>query len=201
MEVESGTVTEVDHSEVGEISQYSFSPDGKWIAYTRADSNQLSSIYLFELATRQSTPVTTSFSQDYSPVWDPDGKYLFFLSDRSFNPVLGQRDFQHIVTRSTLPCALILQADGRSPFLADELLAAAEEDEDADEEEPEDADDAGNESELDEEEQDDALRIDLEGLATRVVEFPVEPGNYADLAAARARSTTRPSRSWGCSTG
>ena len=46
-------------------------------------------LYLYSLASAKITPVTTNFFNSNAPVFDPEGKYLYFLSDRDYNEVLG----------------------------------------------------------------------------------------------------------------
>ena len=74
----------------GEILNYSWSPDSKWLAYDKNAENSYSVVHLYSLADSKITPVTTSMTNSFAPVFDPDGKYLYFLSDRDFNEVLGQ---------------------------------------------------------------------------------------------------------------
>ena len=86
---------EVDQGKYGEILNYSWSPDSKWLAYDKNDENfLLAGASLLIWPTAKSLPVTTSMTNSYAPVFDPDGKYLYFLSDRDFNEVLGNVDFE-----------------------------------------------------------------------------------------------------------
>ena len=59
----------------------------------------MQSVYIAELATGKITTVSGGFTNDYSPTWDPNGKYLFLLSNRVFNPVLDELDRAFLVTR------------------------------------------------------------------------------------------------------
>ncbi len=84
----------IDQGKYGEILNYSWSPDSKWLAYDKNADNLYSVVHLYSLATSKITPVTTSMTNSFAPVFDPDGKYLYFLSDRDFNEVLGNVDFE-----------------------------------------------------------------------------------------------------------
>ncbi|MBI4717682.1 MAG: PD40 domain-containing protein [Planctomycetes bacterium] len=227
VEVASGEGKVVDKSEVWEIREYAFSPDGKWLAYVKPRENQNDEVRIYNLADAKSYAVSTPFSNDGSISWDPDGKYLFFLSTRNLNPIVTEREWNFAVNRTTRPYALILTADGLSPFLPEELLKAREkeekkakkEKEKAKKEEEKAKKEAGGESshaggdgskkeepEADEEhkgkgdkgdgEEEDEdtppklpeMRIDVEGLESRVVEFPnVPPDNYAGLHAVKGK--------------
>lgn len=182
VDAESGQIRRVDGSEVGEIREYAFSPDGKWLAYAKLEPTNFNSIYLYNIETQQIVPVTTPFTNDTTPAWDPDGKYLYFLSHRHLNPVLGDIDMQHIVIRDIKPCVVILAADGVSPLLPDEVKKLAGKGEEADKDKDDKKDD----------DKSDApklpnVKIDVAGIQQRVVELPVDADNYAGLSAAKGK--------------
>src|SRR5207248_5444828 len=83
-----------DHDEYDEITNYNWSPDSKWLAYDKQSENNYAVVYLYSLSNQKSTPVTSSLNNSYDAVFDPEGKYLYFLSDRDFNEVLGNVDFE-----------------------------------------------------------------------------------------------------------
>lgn len=139
VDAESGDVRQVDQSDVSEIREYAFSPDGQWLAYVKQAPNQNSAIYLYSLATGKTSAVTSSFASDYSPVWDPEGKYLYFLSSRHVNPTLDTIDAEFITIRSDKLCLVILAKDGKSPLLPEELLEEPNQPSD----DADDAEDAG----------------------------------------------------------
>jgi tricorn protease len=181
VDVASGDVQTIDDSDVWEIREYAFSPDSRWLAYVKEEPNHFSAIYLCNLGDGTTHQVTSGFTQDSEPTWDPKGKYLYFLSARAINPVLDFLDSEHISLRATRPCVLVLAKGGKSPLLPEELL---DEKKDA---KPKHAADESADS--DEAEDDEApaevpsVAIDLDALERRVVELPVEPDNYADLRA------------------
>ncbi|MBN2446327.1 MAG: PD40 domain-containing protein [Phycisphaerae bacterium] len=178
VDVESGAEKTVDQSEIWEIRQYVFSPDGKWLAYAKPVDDETGSIFLYDVERGTTHAVTTSFTDDHDPTWDPKGRYLYFLSDRTFNPILCDRDLEFIVTESSKPYAVILAKDGLSPFLPDELLPKDEDEAEDEEDDDEGGDDAAALPEM---------RVDIEGIEQRVVEFLVPPGNYTDLRAIEGR--------------
>jgi tricorn protease len=121
-DAETGKLTEITKSPNAEITDYSFSPDGKWLAYVVEADNQFQQIELYDVAAAKSYPLSGGFTNDWSPSWDPDGKYLFFLSNRSFTPVADDIETNYSVQNSAKPCLAILTKDGKSPFLPDEVL-------------------------------------------------------------------------------
>jgi len=64
--------------------QPEWSPDSKWIAYARLQENQFKAIMLHEIATSKNHLLTDGMSDAMSPVWDANGKYLYFLSSTNF---------------------------------------------------------------------------------------------------------------------
>lgn len=70
---------------------YSWSPDGNWLAYVLDDSNEYSSIWLFEVNTGKSRQITSGAYRDREPIFDPSGDYLYFLSTRNFSDLQYDR--------------------------------------------------------------------------------------------------------------
>ena len=63
-----------------EIHDYSFSPDGRWLAYSLTGANQQRGIWLYNIAANRSTARPQPRDNDFNPVFSPDGKYLYFIS-------------------------------------------------------------------------------------------------------------------------
>ncbi len=118
---------EVDRGKYGEILNYSWSPDSKWLAYDKNAENSYSVVHLYSLADSKITPVTTSMTNSYSPVFDPDGKYLYFLSDRDFNEVLGNIDFEFANPKTTRVYMVTLRKDETSPFVPPQRRSSGQE--------------------------------------------------------------------------
>jgi tricorn protease len=175
---------EIDRGKYGEILNYSWSPDSKWLAYDKNADNFLAFVNLYSLADRKITPVTTSMTNSFAPVFDPDGKYLYFLSDRDFNEVLGNVDFEFANPKTTRIYIVTLQKDEPSPFppLSDEAQIKKEEKKeeaaaDASKKSGKDGGkgDSKDKDKRDEKEKPKEFRIDLDGLQSRVVALPIDP--------------------------
>jgi tricorn protease len=175
---ESGRVTAADSSDIWEIREYAWSPDSRYLAYAKPGTWEFSSIFVYDTREGEVIRVTDEFTDDTEPVWDPEGKYLYFLSDRTLNPVLSGRGFGVIMDKMTKPYLVMLQAGEKSPFFTREP-------EEVDEEENGngDGEDGGKKGDSEEV----TIKLDTDGLAMRIVEFPVEAGHYSNLTAAEGK--------------
>ena len=162
VEVATQKPVEVDRGALQEITQYVFSPDSEWLAYTKRTDNGQTAIFLYGLAKKAITMATEADGSN-DPAFDPDGKYLFFLSEREINPTLGSFELSYTVNRTSRPQALVLRADLPSPFAPR-----------SDEAKP--VDPKEEEKKKEEAKKKEPFRIDLEGLRRRVVPFPVAGG-------------------------
>ncbi|HYG82877.1 MAG TPA: DPP IV N-terminal domain-containing protein, partial [Pyrinomonadaceae bacterium] len=108
----------IDQSQTGEINGYDWSPDGRWVAYARRNRNLFRQIHLYSVERRQSYPVTDGMSNDTSPVFDKGGKYLYFLSNRNFNPTFNdfEPESSFVYNNTTGVYVVTLAADTPSPF-------------------------------------------------------------------------------------
>jgi tricorn protease len=120
---------EVDRGKYFEIQNYNWSPDGKWLAYDKNLESGYSVVYLYGLADRKIAAVTSTLNNSYQPVFDPDKRYLYFLSDRDYNEVLGSIDIEFANPKTTRVYVVTLTADEPSPFpaLSDEVKVKSEE--------------------------------------------------------------------------
>jgi tricorn protease len=197
----------VDTGKYADLTDYAWSPDSKWIAYAKASNNGYGVIHLYSLAEKKSTPVTTDFTNSNAPQFDPEGKYLYFLSIRDYNEVLGVYDLEFSNPKATRVYVVTLRADTASPFApqSDETEIKANPDEAVNPEEAkskegipekkpeakkpakkaEAKEGAGEKKEEKKEEPKEAFKIDLDGIGDRVEALPIPPGVYGGLLAAK----------------
>jgi tricorn protease len=90
---------QVDASEAWEITDYRFSPDSQWLAYVKPMPSGYGMIFIYSLRTGRSFAVSDGWHNDSEPRWDPAGKYLYFLSRRHLDPVMGELDFERVRPR------------------------------------------------------------------------------------------------------
>ena len=129
VEVSTGRTVEVDRGARGDITYYTFAPDSRWLAYTKLGDNQFSEIWVYSLATRQTRRLTGGMTSDTEPVFDPKGRYLYFLSNRDLNLTFSAWEFNYLYTNPTRVYVGLLAADGPALFLpaSDEERAKTEE--------------------------------------------------------------------------
>lgn len=124
------TQKKVADSADGNFSDLEWSPDSKWLAYTAPGPNQFTRIYLYEVATARIVPVTSDRYDSGSPTFSPDGKWLYFLSDRNFESLVGSpwgsRQPEPYWDRQTKIYHVALKRGERSPFQADDELHPAQ---------------------------------------------------------------------------
>ena len=165
------------------LGEMSWSPDSKWIAYRFQDINQNSRIKLYNIQTGVSRFITTDRLDSNNPAWDPEGKWLYFCSDREFIPrtgVWGPRQPEPYYDRTTKIYMLALQKDLKWPFL--EMNEFMEKDEKKDAEKKE-GDSEKKKKEKDTEKKDTVeVIIELDGLESRLYELPLKGGNYYGIA-------------------
>ena len=99
------------------------------MAYDKPEESGISVVYLYSLADKKITQVTSVLNNSFAPIFDPGKRYLYFLSDRDFNEVLGNIDFEFANPKTTRVYMVTLTADEPSPFpaLSDETKVKPEE--------------------------------------------------------------------------
>ncbi len=193
VDIDAKQPVEVDHDERSPIGDSTWSPDSKWITYSKTGQNNANSIYLYSLDQKKVTHVTSGFYSDSEPVIDSDGKYLFFLSQRFFYPSSGVLDQRFNYYDTTGIFVLTLKADEPSPF-------APQSDEEKPAEDKKTPDKPANgvatppaagqtppaaatpaADKKPEDKTPKPVQIDLDGLGSRISQVPVPAGLYQNL--------------------
>lgn len=165
-----------------------WSPDSRHLVFVRpARQVSRSRLALYTLADGRVEWLTSDRYHSHSPAFSPDGRWLWFLSDRDFRLAnlspWGDRNTGPVFDRRTRIYALALQPDRRFPFLPeDELSLTADGGRDQDGAK----DGKGGRGGKDEGKA-DLPPLVREGLAERLYEVPLPGGNYRRLQAARDR--------------
>ncbi len=156
----------------------SWSSDSRWLAYPKDLDNQHSAIYVFDTKEEKAHQVTTGYYSDNSPAFDPDGKYLYFTTNRSLSPIYSDIQDTWIYTNTTKLAAVTLTKDEASPLAPkNDTVAIKSDDKEKDKKEDK------KEDKEKKEEKSKELNIDFTNIADRVVVLPPEAGNYSNVEA------------------
>ena len=155
-------VTKIDHSKYSPISGFDWSPDGKFIAYDCSVTQRSSVIKIYDVEKKRSYTITDPLLSDMSPVFDPTGKYIAFLSSRVFNPIYDNLQFDLGFPYGIKPYLIILSSDKSSP-----LVKEVER----------------KDKKMDKKKDDDKIvvKIDFKDINKRIVSIPVTERRYQSI--------------------
>jgi len=175
------------------FADVTFSPDGTHVAYaetSRENNANTSDIFIQNLSTNARVKATSGKYNDYAPVFAHDNAWLYFISDRNFDPTpgspWGDRNMGVAFPDRGEIYALQLDPAAEFPFSEDnELTKSAEEEESEDRAEAEEGDQAPAEEDEDEEAKSQPAPIVLTGVADRLYKVPIDPGVEGTLLATK----------------
>lgn len=167
VDLDAGTTKLLDKSEYGAISQPVWSPGGEWLAYVFPESLHSTTVRMVNTVTGRVVPVTSVGANDYSPSFDPDGRYLYYLSNRSLDPVFDKVMFDYGFPKAAKPFLVTLRKDITSPFNPGPRPREETKKEKAP---PPD------------------LTIDPDGISGRAEPFPVDAADYSKIRGIRGKA-------------
>ena len=166
IDVASKKLTKIDESHqmkndefFWEVSDYSWSPDSKWICYSFVQYNRNNQIFIYNLEEEKKIAVTNDFFDNLNPAFDANGDYLYYLSSRDYDLQMDFYEDNHIVKNPYKVMAVQLKAGEKPPFA-----------ESGDKK-------TGN----------GTVQVDVDGLIQRTYSLPVESGNYFYLKAGKGK--------------
>ena len=186
-------LTEIADTPRGQIRDYTWSPRGNYLAFSMAASGSgFSSVYVWNAADGKVQRITDDMFNSFNPSWDPQGNYLFFVSDREFAPQISGIEFNYATNRDSYIYAVALRPDVKHPFPpeSDEVTIAK-----ADAEKPKPEGEAAKpeaekpaasptpEAKPDAAKVPASMVIDFAGINTRVARVPLPAENYLGLTA------------------
>lgn len=116
VDLDSKKVTTVSKSDFLEFREYSWSPDSKWLTYSKPEEKSVQRLWVYSLDDKKEYPVTDNWYNSANPVFSSDGKYLIFESDRTFNPTYSQTEWNHAYQDMGKAYILPLEKKTKSPF-------------------------------------------------------------------------------------
>jgi tricorn protease len=177
VDVATKAVTVAATAEAGEIFQFAWSPDSRWIAYGKPETEGANRVHLYSLDAKTTYPVTDAWYNSGEPSFSRDGKYLFFVSDRDFNPVYSSTEWNHAYLSMSRIYFVTLAKDTRSPFAPKSDEVAVKPEKPATAAKPAKAE----EKPAPKPETVPALKVDPDGLMDRLVALPVDTAQYGDI--------------------
>src|SRR5262245_62073363 len=165
--------------------RFQWSADSRWVTYCRPAGTSNNAIFLYDTRNGKLTQATSGYLNDTAPTFDPEGKYLFYASDRAFDPVYGSFDNSWTYANPTQIVAVPLRRAVKSPLAArngaenpafDTTSKNAKNHATTDAKKPAETHPRrGN------------VEIDLDGFETRSVVLPPNGGTYPDLQAVKGK--------------
>jgi tricorn protease len=202
LDYESKKLQKIDHSPADRIKDISWSADGRWLAYTFAETDSAGIIKIADAESGTTHDVTSVVRYDSKPSFDPDGKYLYFLSLRDYHPVRDEVQFDWSFPLAARPFLVTLRKDVPSPLVSRvrPFIKGKDNDDEADKDDKEqndDKDNADNKDSIEKKDKDapkqkekgkskkkiSEVKIDFDGISGRILALPVEQGNYKQLIA------------------
>jgi tricorn protease len=184
-------LTRADTASQDEVPEPTWSPDSRWLAYTKPLPSAFSAVFVYSLDKGKASQVTDGMSDARFPAWDRSGKYLYFTASTDVGPMASPGSMAGMnrpVTRAAY--AIVLRKDLPSPL-------APESDEEKPEEKKDEAkkkaDDAKGNSKGGEKAKESAeeakppvkVTIDFDRLSQRTLALPVPADNYVGLGAGK----------------
>ncbi|WP_312178693.1 S41 family peptidase [Arthrobacter sp.] len=178
LDVEAKALSLVADEGHGAVDDLAFSPDSRWLAWAERVVGEGARARIRLRETTGSAPaiqeMTDGRFHDHSPSFTPDGRFLAFLSERSFDPVYDTHGFDLGFPTSTKPFMVALAASTPSPF--GPAAHAVEPPQPEDGAEADDTDEGSGDA--------PEVSVDLDRLAERIIAVPVPQGRYSKLRAA-----------------
>ncbi len=180
IEIPSGNATKIDTDDYPDPTRSfdaTWSPDSKWITYSKNLPSHLRAIFVYSLSDKKSHQITDGLADSISPAFDAGGKYLYFMASTNFGPSTGWLEMSSIdrpVRRAIY--LTVLSATEPSPLLPETGDEPPKPPEGTPPQRPPAAPPAV------------AVRIDFDGITQRILSISVPPGEYGNLAAGAAGS-------------
>ena len=172
IDVATKTITKVDKEEfenvdvsqdVKSIYDYSWSPDSRFITYSKMNKDFVYQLYVYNLETKAINCLSNGLFSDSSPVFTKDGDYIIFVSNRRFEPTYCDIEWEMVYQKVAGIYAIALRKDVKSilPYKSDEEFVT-------------DATPKASTT--------PQIRFDFDGITDRVEALPLKRGNYRNLA-------------------
>ncbi|MGA7908010.1 MAG: PDZ domain-containing protein [Candidatus Sulfotelmatobacter sp.] len=185
-----------------------WAPDSKWIAYARQLPSGQHAVFVYSLEQGKFFQITDGMSDALYPVFDKNGKYLYFTASTDValsTAGLDMTSDEHRITRSAY--VAVLSKDEKSPLApeSDEEKPKEEKKADQDKDKSADKGDKSNDQSKDKDKAKDAqnkdkdkdkdkdkkeepvvVKMDVDGIGQRILSLPIPAKNYVNLLAGKS---------------
>jgi len=168
-----------------------WSPDSKWLTYSKFLENHLRTVFVYSLGTGKESQITDGISDARFPVFDKGGKWLIFAVSTDVGLSSGWLDlssFQHPVLRNIYAAALKKGDPSPVEPQSDEEKVADEKGKDADKGKEADKSKEGEKGKERDKKKDEGVKlvIDLDGIGQRIVSLPIKAARHEGLDTGKA---------------
>jgi tricorn protease len=177
IDVESKKITEVEYSIDGELRDFSWSPDNKWITFTYPRFNTTSVIVIYSVDSGKKEEITDDWFDAWSPAFSDDGKYLTFVSARDFNPTYSGVEWNYAYSGMSKIYIVPLSKKTPSPFAYTNDEVTVKDDKTSDESKKPDDKKAADKK--DSKPAGIKVEIDFDGIKGRSLALDIPAGNYS----------------------
>ncbi len=180
--IDTKKITEISQSDIWEYNYFNWSPDSKWVVYSEPMKNDMNKIILYNMQDAKKYDVTRGWYNASSPVFSSDGKYLFFTSDRDFNPTYSRTEWNHAYNNMSKIYLVTLSKDTPSPFAPKLQNLSVDDSKKDDNADKKDSKADKKDSKADKKEETTPVtKIDTDGIQDRVINLPINSGYYFNL--------------------
>jgi tricorn protease len=183
VELESGSISTADTdgsaSNKGGVRPV-WSPDSKWLAYSKSFSNNLHRVVVWSLESGEIHQLTDALADAVSPSWDRDGKHMYFLASTDLGLASSWANTSSMSAQPSYGAYVaVLREDGESPFppQSDEEEVKGEDEKGSDSDADGGDDDSGDDESA-HDDQDEGVRIDLDRFDRRIIALPMPVRRY-----------------------
>ncbi len=167
LDVATGKNTMLEQSGISPVNDYNWSPDSRFIVYTRP-GKQSAVVMLYDTKNNTKIQITDEWFSSGGGNFSKDGKYLLFVSNRTFNPTYGNTEWNHIYTNMSKIYILPVMKDAEIPFAPkNDTIVVAKPTPPADK-----SASTSNKT---------ADNYYFENISARIIEVPVPAGQYRNL--------------------
>lgn len=176
VDIDSKKVKVIAEADSWEIRNYNWSPDSRWVTYTRPEQSTVSKVMVYDTKSGDTHQITDNWYDAGGSVFSPDGKYLFFTSSRDFNPIYSWTEWNHAYGDMSKIYFVTLEKSTPSPFepTNDEVKVSNDDAKTKSDKKSKKDNDGEEDKEL-------TVNIDFDGIQDRIIVLPGKSGSYFNL--------------------